>query len=415
MQSLKGCNMNTKDINIESYSYDLPEQRIAKYPLEERDHSQLLVYKQGKIEDHHFYDLPDLLPRNCMLFRNNSKVIRARLIFYKEGGARIEVFCLEPQNPSGYDTNLSSTSECSWYCMIGNSKKWKQQTLERKLPLQNGSEVTLTAKRESDAGALGTIVKFSWDHQEITFGEILELCGILPIPPYLNRETEERDLQTYQTVYAQEQGSVAAPTAGLHFTEKVFDSIKKQDIPVFDLTLHVGAGTFKPVKADHIGDHKMHRELVIATKDDVTNLAHNKRSVTAVGTTSVRSLESLYFLALHVMDNPDINPDDLKVEQWEAYRERDYFPSRIEAFEALLSYMDHNNLEEILFPTEILIAPGYTYRVVEAMVTNFHQPQSTLILLVAAFIGDNWRKVYDHALKANYRFLSYGDSSLLIP
>lgn len=407
--------MDTKDINIETYTYNLPDERIAKYPLASRDRSKLLYYNGGRIEDHSFFNLPDILPEHCMLFRNNSRVIRARLIFYKEEGARIEVFCLEPHDPSGYDTNLTTRRECSWYCMIGNSKKWKQQILRRKLPLKNGDEVTLTAERKEDAGALGTIVKFKWDKEDVTFGELLELCGILPIPPYLNRETEEQDLKTYQTVYAVEQGSVAAPTAGLHFTEEVFANIQKKEIPVYDLTLHVGAGTFKPVKADHIGDHKMHRELVIVTRDDIKALAQSDRMVVAIGTTSVRSLESLYFLSLRVMDDPSIDSDSLRVEQWEPYSERSYTPTRIEAFGALLNYMDERDMEEIMFPTEILIAPGYTFRVVEAMVTNFHQPQSTLILLVAAFIGEDWRKVYDHALSTGYRFLSYGDSSLLIP
>lgn len=407
--------MKTTEICISDYTYELPDERIAKYPLPERSHSKLLFYNRGGISDHLFVDLPDLLPSDAILVRNNTKVIRARLLFRKNGdGARIEVFCLEPHLPAGYDTNLTTTETCSWICMIGNAKKWRGAPLECQIQHRDGSQVTLRAERTGEREGEGEIVRFSWDNPQLCFGDLLELCGVLPIPPYLHRETEEQDLQTYQTVYAQAKGSVAAPTAGLHFTPKVFTDLARKQIPVLDLTLHVGAGTFRPVKTATIGEHHMHRELVVASQSLIKELATTARKPIAVGTTSVRSLESLYYLAVLIAENPSIPVSELQVEQWSPYIRSTSLPNRTEAFATLLRYMERNELEQLIFPTGILIAPGYTYRVVEGILTNFHQPQSTLILLVAAFVGEQWRDIYRHALDKDYRFLSYGDSSLLL-
>ena len=409
--------MKTTEISISDYTYELPDKRIAKYPLTERSSSKLLYYNAGKMSDHRFADLPSLLPKDAILFRNNTRVIRARLLFRKgRDGARIEVFCLEPHRPSSYDTNLGCTGHCSWICMIGNAKKWRGDLcLERELQPSEGKPFTLRAKRSGEKLGEGEVVHFEWDRPDVCFGDVLELSGILPIPPYLHRETEERDLQTYQTVYAQSKGSVAAPTAGLHFTPDIFDKLSKQSIPVCDLTLHVGAGTFRPVKTEQIGNHHMHQELVVVARTSIALLATSDRQPIAVGTTSVRSLESLYHLAVSLMENPRIAPAELLVEQWTPYLTTSNFPSRKGAFMTLLQYMDKHGLDQLVFPTQILIAPGYRYRVVRGIVTNFHQPRSTLILLVAAFVGEDWRKIYSHALENGYRFLSYGDSSLLLP
>ena len=401
-----------QDIQIADYDYPLPDERIAKYPLSDRSSSKLLRYQGGDIEEFTFRDLPRLLPEGAVLVRNNSKVIRARLLFHKESGARIEIFCLDPATPSSYELSLGERHHCSWYCLIGNAKRFKEGTsLTRLLHQEGQGEVTLTATRGEEG-----IIHFSWDNDSYTFGELLELMGILPIPPYLGRETEEQDLTTYQTVYAATEGSVAAPTAGLHFTPEVFEELRAQGTEVLDVTLHVGAGTFRPVKADHIGEHEMHAELISVSRTTLLALREHVGQIIAVGTTSVRTLESLYHLAITLRRHPDTPMNALHVEQWLPYEEapeEELTPT--EALDTLLCYLEAQGEEHLVFPTSIIIAPSYRYRLIRGMVTNFHQPHSTLLLLIAALIGDDWHRVYDWALTHGFRFLSYGDSSLLLP
>ena len=405
-------NIRPQEIQIADYDYPLPDERIAKYPLADRSSSKLLRYQAGEIEEFTFRDLPRLLPEGAVLVRNNSKVIRARLLFHKDSGARIEIFCLDPASPTSYELSLGERHRCSWHCLIGNAKRFKEGTqLTRLLHREGQGEVTLTAERGEEG-----IIHFSWDNDAYTFGELLELMGILPIPPYLGRETEEQDLTTYQTVYAETEGSVAAPTAGLHFTPAVFEELRAQGTPVLDVTLHVGAGTFRPVKADHIGDHEMHAELISVSRSTLLALREHIGQIIAVGTTSVRTLESLYHLAIALRRQPDTPPTALHVEQWLPYEEgTDEELTTEEALYTLLSYLDAQGEDTLVFPTSIIIAPSYRYRVIRGMVTNFHQPHSTLLLLIAALIGDDWHRVYDWALTHDFRFLSYGDSSLLLP
>ena len=405
-------NIRPKEIQIADYDYPLPDERIAKYPLADRSSSKLLRYQAGEIEEFTFRDLPRLLPEGAVLVRNNSKVIRARLLFHKDSGARIEIFCLDPASPTSYELALGERHRCSWHCLIGNAKRFKEGTqLTRLLHREGQGEVTLTAERGEEG-----VIHFSWDNDAYTFGELLELMGILPIPPYLGRETEEQDLTTYQTVYAETEGSVAAPTAGLHFTPAVFEELRAQGTPVLDVTLHVGAGTFRPVKADHIGDHEMHAELISVSRSTLLALREHIGQIIAVGTTSVRTLESLYHLAIALRRQPDTPPTALHVEQWLPYEEtaKEELTTE-EALDTLLSYLDAQGEDTLVFPTSIIIAPSYRYRVIRGMVTNFHQPHSTLLLLIAALIGDDWHRVYDWALTHDFRFLSYGDSSLLLP
>lgn len=405
-------NIRPQEIQIADYDYPLPDERIAKYPLADRSSSKLLRYQAGEIEEFTFRDLPRLLPEDAVLVRNNSKVIRARLLFHKDSGARIEIFCLDPASPTSYELSLGERHRCSWHCLIGNAKRFKEGTqLTRLLHREGQGEVTLTAERGEEG-----VIHFSWDNDAYTFGELLELMGILPIPPYLGRETEEQDLTTYQTVYAETEGSVAAPTAGLHFTPAVFEELRAQGTPVLDVTLHVGAGTFRPVKADHIGDHEMHAELISVSRSTLLALREHIGQIIAVGTTSVRTLESLYHLAIALRRQPDTPPTALHVEQWLPYEEGvDEELTTEEALDTLLSYLDAQGEDTLVFPTSIIIAPSYRYRVIRGMVTNFHQPHSTLLLLIAALIGDDWHRVYDWALTHDFRFLSYGDSSLLLP
>lgn len=405
-------NIRPQEIQIADYDYPLPDERIAKYPLADRSSSKLLRYQAGEIEEFTFRDLPRLLPKGAVLVRNNSKVIRARLLFHKDSGARIEIFCLDPAAPTSYELSLGERHRCSWHCLIGNAKRFKEGTqLTRLLHREGQGEVTLTAERGEEG-----VIHFSWDNDAYTFGELLELMGILPIPPYLGRETEEQDLTTYQTVYAETEGSVAAPTAGLHFTPAVFEELRAQGTPVLDVTLHVGAGTFRPVKADHIGEHEMHAELISVSRSTLLALREHIGQIIAVGTTSVRTLESLYHLAIALRRQPDTPPTALHVKQWLPYEEGvDEELTTEEALDTLLSYLDAQGEDTLVFPTSIIIAPSYRYRVIRGMVTNFHQPHSTLLLLIAALIGDDWHRVYDWALTHDFRFLSYGDSSLLLP
>ncbi len=491
---------NPKDIRIADFAYELPDERIAKYPLAQRDASKLLVYDHGDIREGHFIDLPDLLPEGSLLVMNNTRVIQARLHFRKaapEGqqGALIEVFCLEPAEPRDYQLMFQQTGRCTWHCLLGNAKKWKAGTLERSI-VAEGKTLTLTAERLSEKpdknGSF--LIRFSWADADTTWAQVLDACGELPIPPYLNRSTEESDLRTYQTVYSKVKGSVAAPTAGLHFTPRVLEAIDRRGIERAEVTLHVGAGTFKPVKSEHIAGHEMHSEWISVPRSVVEALLRHDGTCTAVGTTSVRTLESLYYIGRKLMQNPHLTEDELKVGQWEPYEGNDELQmtndesergndelqmtndesergndelqmtndesntlsspdsnlhssfdirhsslqrsalhssffilhssfqrsaphsSPLPPLQAILAWMDANDTDVLRTSTQIIIAPGYEYHIVRRMVTNFHQPQSTLLLLVSAFVGDErWRDIYRYALDHDFRFLSYGDSSLLMP
>ncbi len=401
-----------KHIHISEYNYPLSDERIAKFPLAVRDQSKLLVYRHGEVSEDVFTSLPDYLPKGSLMVFNNTKVIQARLHFRKETGALIEVFCLEPIQPNDYVLNFQQTEHAAWLCMIGNLKKWKDGALKREMTVK-GFPITLTATRGECRGTSHWI-DFSWDNPEVTFADILEVFGELPIPPYLNRDTEESDKETYQTVYSKIKGSVAAPTAGLHFTPRVLEALQEKGIDLEELTLHVGAGTFKPVKSEEIEGHEMHTEYISVNRATIKKLIDHNGCAVAVGTTSVRTLESLYHIGVTLAENPDATEEELHVKQWQPYEKYDQIPPVV-ALQKILGYLDRNGLEALHSSTQIIIAPGYQYKIVKAMVTNFHQPQSTLLLLVSAFVKGNWRTIYDYALAHDFRFLSYGDSSLLIP
>ena len=398
-----------KNIRIEDYDYPLPDDRIAKYPLAQRDHSKLLCLRGDNLSEHHFYNLPDLLPENTLLAFNDTKVIHARLFFQKETGATIEVFCLEPH---GMDVTEAFAQRrfCTWTCFIGNNKKWKSGSLS--LPVNAGNAATLTATRREAVGN-AWVVDFEWTGGA-SFAEVIEAAGVIPLPPYLHREAEASDATRYQTVYAHHDGSVAAPTAGLHFTPKVFDHLKAKGIQTEYITLHVGAGTFKPVSTDTIGEHEMHVEPVHVTADNLRRLiAHNGKPVVAVGTTSVRTLESLYWFGIQLHHNPGL--DHMHIRQWDPYElPADGIPFA-EAYGNILRWMERQGTDRLDGATQLMIAPGYKYRVINGLVTNFHQPKSTLLLLVSALIGDRWHECYRYALDHSFRFLSYGDSCLFLP
>ena len=404
--------MDTKHIKISDYNYPLPDDRIAKFPLAERDHSKLLIYQQGKVGEDIFYRLPNYLPKGALMVFNNTKVIQARLHFRKETGALIEVFLLEPAAPADYELMFQTTAKCSWLCLVGNLKKWKEGTLRRAFSIK-GEQLTFSATRIGEQGT-SLLVRFEWDNDRVSFAEILEAVGELPIPPYLNRDTQESDKTTYQTVYSKIKGSVAAPTAGLHFTEDVLADIDAHGIEREELTLHVGAGTFKPVKSEEIDGHEMHTEYISVRKQTIEKLIQHHAEAIAVGTTSVRTLESLYYMGVYVATHPDATEEELHVCQWTPYEVPSTMPS-VDALQHLKEWMDRHGLKTLHSSTQIIIAPGYEYRIVKMLVTNFHQPQSTLLLLVSAFLHGDWRKVYDYALAHDFRFLSYGDSCLLIP
>ncbi len=404
-----------KHIRISEYNYPLPDERIAKFPLPMRDQSKLLVYRHGEVSEDIFTSLPSYLPARSLMVFNNTKVIQARLHFRKETGALIEVFCLEPAEPNDYALNFQQTEHAAWLCMIGNLKKWKEGTLKREMTVK-GRTITLTATRGECHGT-GHWIDFRWDDTAITFADILEVFGELPIPPYLNRKTQESDKETYQTIYSKIKGSVAAPTAGLHFTPRVLDDLKQQSVELEELTLHVGAGTFKPVKSEEIEGHEMHTEYISVSRTTIEKLiAHDGKAI-AVGTTSVRTLESLYHIGVTLLKNPHATEEELRVRQWQPYEtaEETADISSTHSLKAILDYLERNHLETLHTSTQIIIAPGYDYKIVVAIVTNFHQPQSTLLLLVSAFVKGDWKKIYDYALSHDFRFLSYGDSSLLIP
>ena len=400
--------MDTKHIQIRDYDYPLPDERIAKFPLTERDSSKLLVYEGGGISETVFRNLPSLLPEGSLMVFNNTRVIQARLHFRKgeaQDGALIEVFLLEPANPVEYQENFATKGSCSWYCLVGNLKKWKEGPLTRDFKIQN-SKYKLTAERVGTHGTSQEI-KFEWD-ASLTWAEVIDAVGELPIPPYLNRKTQESDKTTYQTVYSKIKGSVAAPTAGLHFTKRVLADIDAKGIEREEVTLHVGAGTFRPVKSEDIGGHDMHTEHIAVHRQTIERLlAHNGEAI-AVGTTSVRTLESLYYLGVLASQGKE----DLHVPQWMPYEYNDSLSVK-DALTALLHYMNERQEDVLHASTQIIIAPGYKYHIVRRMITNFHQPQSTLLLLVSAFIGEGWHDVYDYALNHDFRFLSYGDSSML--
>lgn len=405
-----------KHIHIADYNYPLPDERIAKYPKTNRDESKLLIYRKGEIKEDVFYNLPNYLEQGELMVFNNTKVIQARLHFNKSTGALIEVFCLEPHTPLDYQQNFATTRCVTWTCLISNLKKWKEGKLEKRITVGE-RELTLTAERKGMSGT-GHEVVFCWDDDQVTFAEVLEAIGELPIPPYLNRDTEASDLKTYQTVYSKVKGSVAAPTAGLHFTERVLQSLDEKGIERNEITLHVGAGTFKPVKSEEIGGHAMHSEWIAVKRESIERLLAHGAHCIAVGTTSVRTLESLYYVGVMLSQNPNAQQDDLHVPQWLPYEYAAATGSKLTASEALqlvIDYLDRNHLPVLHTATQIIIAPGYEYHIVRNIVTNFHQPQSTLLLLVSAFVGNRWHDIYDYALNHDFRFLSYGDSSLLQP
>lgn len=387
-----------KPIYIADYNYPLPDERIAKYPLAERDHSKLLVYRNGKVSEDRFYNVGDYIAPHSLLIYNNTRVIQARLEFHKPTGARIEVFCLEPIAPHDYQLSLGSTTGCTWKCMVGNVKKWHDEVIE----LKAGS-FTLRAYKEQVLGNTFA-VRFEWSEQNVSFAEILDAAGELPIPPYLNRKTEESDLRTYQTVYSRIKGSVAAPTAGLHFTDAVLNDLRGRGIETDEVTLHVGAGTFLPVKTADANEHTMHTEIIAVPRDTIAHIQRQLGHIVAVGTTSMRTLESLYFIGCH--------PQNATVGQFEPY-EKEYALSVHDALQAILDYLDATGQQTLHAETQIMIKPGYTFRIVDQLITNFHQPQSTLLLLVSAFVNGDWHTIYNYALSHDFRFLSYGDSSIL--
>ncbi len=407
--------MNPRHLRIEDYNYPLSDDRIAKYPLAQRDHSKLLVYNHGQLSDDLFLHLPHYLPQGALMVFNNTKVIQARLYFRKPTGALIEVFLLEPSLPADYEQMFQTRSRCEWLCLIGNAKKWKEGMLHRTVETASDS-IQLTATRLGQQGT-SQLVRFEWHADNITFADILETVGELPIPPYLNRATQESDKTTYQTVYSKIKGSVAAPTAGLHFTRQVLRSLDEHGIDREEVTLHVGAGTFKPVKSPEMAGHEMHTEYICVRRETLQKLLHHNCRAIAVGTTSVRTLESLYYMGVKLQDNPLLTEQQLHVSQWEPYDEvRAAHPlSPQRAIQNLLDWLDRNQLTALHSSTQIIIAPGYPYKIVNMLVTNFHQPQSTLLLLVSAFVRGDWQRIYRYALDHDFRFLSYGDSSLLIP
>ena len=428
-----------EEILIEEYNYPLPDERIAKYPLAERDQSKLLVYRDGQVSEDQFYHVGEYLPEGSLLIYNNTRVIQARLEFHKRSsnnveqslnhieqplnntlGARIEIFCLEPLEPHDYQLSLGSTNGCTWKCMIGNAKKWKTGALSLPVQLPSGDSITLFAEKGEQTGNTFA-VRFWWNTpvsnlsllaSHLSFAEILDAVGELPIPPYLNRKTEESDKTTYQTVYSRIKGSVAAPTAGLHFTDSVLSGLRQRGIQTAEVTLHVGAGTFQPVKVADANQHTMHTEIIAVPKTTIQTIINNLGHVVAVGTTSMRTLESLYFIGSKLFKMVQSGSMSLSVAQFEPYT-GEYTLSTREALQAIVDYLEQTGQETLHAETQIMIKPGYTFRVVDQLITNFHQPKSTLLLLVSAFVGGDWHTIYDYALAHDFRFLSYGDSSIL--
>ena len=401
-------------LRIADYNYELPDERIAKHPLAQREQCKLLYYKGGEIEERRFWEVPTLLPEHSTLIYNNTRVINARLRFRKETGSMIEIFCLEPILPRDYEQIFQTTGHCVWQCLVGNSKRWKQGALTQSVSI-DGHEVTLSATRGEQRGNAWEIA-FDWDGsgQQVTFADVLDAIGEIPIPPYLNRGTEASDATDYQTVYSHIDGSVAAPTAGLHFTDEVLAECDQRGITRREVTLHVGAGTFQPVKSEHIGDHPMHYEFISVPRDVIVDIINATGPIIAVGTTSVRTLESLYYIGQILEDNPDADEEALTVTQWMPYTTPCAISTQ-KALQNIVNWLDRHHADSYMGSTQLMIAPGFQYRIVNGMITNFHQPQSTLLLLVAAFVGnDQWRGMYDFAMDHGFRFLSYGDAQLLL-
>lgn len=401
----------TQQISIEDYNYSLPDERIAKFPLPKRDESKLLLYRDGKVSESVFKHITDYLPEGSLMVFNNTRVIQARLLFQRATGAQIEVFCLDPAAPHDYELIFQQTEACNWICLIGNAKKWKEPVLSREITVA-GQTVRLSAEKVQSYGETHQI-RFSWDGG-FSFAEVLDAAGELPIPPYLHRKTEESDLKTYQTVYSKIKGSVAAPTAGLHFTPEVLADLDAKGFGREELTLHVGAGTFKPVKSETIEGHEMHTEYISVRRSTIERVMQNFGKIIAVGTTSVRTLESLYYIGVTLAAHPDATSEELIVRQWMPYEDTNNRLTPTEALQNILDYLDKHQLNTLITATQIIIAPGYEFKIVKGIVTNFHQPKSTLLLLISAFVKGDWKNIYDYALGHNFRFLSYGDSSLLL-
>lgn len=397
-----------QEIKLSEYTYRLADEQIAKHPLAKRDLSKLLLYKNGEIEHKSFRQITDLIPTGSSLFFNNTKVIPARLFFNKSTGAQIEIFLLTPVQPSIIlSIVMEERRSTTWQCIIGNLKKWKGEVLERELQIED-KKLTLQAVAINRNEKL---VEFSWKDSSVSFSEIVEACGKVPLPPYLNRAAEEEDKPRYQTVYSEHDGAVAAPTAGLHFTPEILSELMQKGIKESFLTLHVSAGTFQPIKNNNILEHPMHSEQMVVTKESIQDVILARGKVIAVGTTSMRTLESLYWFGVRLINGNE----SFSIEKLEPYSSFDAKPTRVESFTAILKWMEYNQLQQLIGTTEIFIFPGYEFMVCDALITNFHQPGSTLILLVAAFIGEDWKRIYHEAIENNYRFLSYGDSSLLMP
>ena len=400
-----------KQLSMAPFDYELPEDKIAKYPVEPRDSSKLLVFKDNTIQDFNYTDLASQLPENALLIMNDTKVVEARLNFTKNTGAKIEVFCLEPDNRySDIQVAMSTYDEVYWHCLVGNAKRWKSGELSCVFSVE-GQNFLLTAtmiQRMNDA----FVIHFKWNKSTTSFAEILHYVGNIPLPPYLQRETEEKDKEQYQTIYAREDGSVAAPTAGLHFTQRVFNSLENRKIKHDFVTLHVGAGTFKPVKSENLGEHEMHAEFIDVKMGFLEKLQAFDHSVFVVGTTSLRTLETLYWMGVKTLTHPDKKVEELEIGQWDAYELPQNYCFK-DAINALISVLKLNKMERLICKTSLLIAPGYQIRSCQGILTNFHQPQSTLLLLIYAFVGEKWKEIYEHALNNNYRFLSFGDGSLL--
>lgn len=395
-------------IKIEDYNYDLPQERIAKYPLSQRDASKLLRYRDGLIDEFVFRDIPGLLPEHSMLIYNDTKVVPARLHFKRASGAVIEIFCLQPVDPAEYNQVFSCRESCVWKCVVGNVKRWKGDILDVINPEDNAEVRELQLRSELlERQEEVSIVRLSWKGGA-EFSHVLEVCGKIPIPPYLNRDTESIDIERYQTTYARLRGSVAAPTAGLHFTPQVLEEIRLKGIEERTVCLHVGAGTFLPVKSAEIAGHPMHKEYFVVSASLIRTLVETDKPVIAVGTTSIRTLESLYYAGVDCIEKGEPS----EVQQWAPYI-RDYKYSTKESLQAILSYLERSGQEELRLGTRIIIVPGFDFRIVSYLITNFHQPQSTLLLLISAFVGGDWKTIYDYAMSHDFRFLSYGDSSLL--
>lgn len=407
-----------KQLQIKDFDYDLPDEKIAKHPLAERDASKLLIYKDGAIKADNFIHLANYLPENALIIFNNTKVVEARLLFKKTTGTTIEIFCLEPAgNYADITTAMLQQKKVLWKCLAGNAKKWKDEILVKKI-LHNGKEMELSAKKISRQGE-NFIIEFSWNDEQLSFAEVLHIAGVIPLPPYMHRDADDEDKRRYQTVYAKQDGSVAAPTAGLHFTNNVFEKLSAKNIERDFVTLHVGAGTFKPVKTETIELHEMHSEFFEVSAELIEKLIHQStQNIIAVGTTSLRTLESLYWMGIKVgqqstvKSQRDIAIEDITIHQWDAYELNDESITVENALHALLEWMKANELDKLIAKTQIIIAPPYKLKVANVLITNLHQPKSTLLLLVAAVIGNDWKKVYDYALNHNFRFLSYGDSCL---